>query len=73
LSVNHEVAPASEALGSGIMPEACMDCHQSGNVDFEALGWSGDSLDGGVRNTTAVPTENHSSLMSVKDASYGLK
>jgi octaheme c-type cytochrome (tetrathionate reductase family) len=73
LTVNHEVAPASEALGAGIMPEACMDCHQSGKVDFPALGWTTDPLDGGVRNTTVVPTENDSSLLGVKDASPVLK
>ena len=62
LTVNHEIAPAEDALGAGIMPEACMDCHQSGTVDFQALGWTGDPLDGGVRNTTDVPTESTSSL-----------
>jgi octaheme c-type cytochrome (tetrathionate reductase family) len=68
LTVNHEVAPASEALGAGIMPEACMDCHQSGSVDFQALGWTGDPLDGGVRSSTDVPTENNSNLLGVNDA-----
>ena len=65
LSVNHEIAPAEKALGAGIMPEACMDCHQSGLVDFEALGWTGDPLYGGVRNTTEVSAANSSSLLSV--------
>ena len=69
LSVNHEVAPAENALGAGIMPESCMDCHQQSPavVDWEALGWTGDPLDGGTRNTTVVPVENNSSLLSVKD------
>jgi octaheme c-type cytochrome (tetrathionate reductase family) len=68
LSVNHEIAPAENALGFGIMPEACMDCHQTpGLVDWVALGWTGDPLDGGTRNTTVVPVENNSSLLSVKD------
>jgi len=65
LSVNHEIAPAEKALGAGIMPEACMDCHQSGLVDFEALGWTADPLDGGVRNTTEVPAAKSSSLLSI--------
>ncbi len=64
LSVNHEIAPAEKALGAGIMPEACMDCHQSGLVDFGALGWTGDPLDGGLRDTTEVPTANSSNLLS---------
>jgi len=68
LSVNHEVAPASEALGTGIVPDSCMDCHQSDSVDFEALGWTDDPLNGGVRNSTDVPTESSSSLLSVNDA-----
>jgi len=67
-TVNHEVAPAEEALGAGIMPEACMDCHQSGTVDFVALGWTADPLDGGVRDTTVVPVENSSSLLSAQDS-----
>ena len=68
LTVNHEIAPASEALGAGITPDACLDCHQSGTVDFTALGWTADPMDGGVRNTTAVVTESSSSLLSVKSA-----
>jgi octaheme c-type cytochrome (tetrathionate reductase family) len=53
LSVNHEVAPAENALGSGPMPEACMDCHASDHVDWDALGWTDDPLDGGDRVTDA--------------------
>ncbi|MCW8925686.1 MAG: tetrathionate reductase family octaheme c-type cytochrome [Xanthomonadales bacterium] len=67
LSVNHEVAPATEALGAGLIPESCMDCHQSGNVDFQALGWTDDPLNGGIRSTTVVPAENNSNLLSVSD------
>ncbi|MCW8925687.1 MAG: tetrathionate reductase family octaheme c-type cytochrome [Xanthomonadales bacterium] len=73
LSVNHEVAPATEALGAGLIPESCMDCHLSDNVDFEPLGWTGDPLDGGMRNTTVVPTENNSNLLGVKEGSPVLK
>ena len=48
------------------MPDSCMDCHQvAGLVDWEALGWTADPLDGGVRNTTVLPAENNSSLLSV--------
>ncbi|NNJ65876.1 MAG: hypothetical protein HKP16_09925 [Xanthomonadales bacterium] len=49
LSVNHEIAPAENALGAGPIPEACMDCHSSGAVDWEALGWSSDPFNGGQR------------------------
>ena len=63
LTVNHEIAPAEMALGAGIVPDACMDCHQTpGLVDWEALGWTADPLDGGVRNTTVVATSSNSSL-----------
>jgi octaheme c-type cytochrome (tetrathionate reductase family) len=68
LTVNHEIAPASEALGAGVTPDACLDCHQSGMVDFTALGWTADPLDGGVRETAAVATEGGSSLLSVDPA-----
>lgn len=67
LSVNHEIAPAENALGAGIMPDACMDCHQSDAVDFDALGWTADPLDGGVRKTAGESTSNTTSLFSVKD------
>ena len=69
LSVNHEVAPAENALGKGLMPESCLDCHQSDMVDFEALGWTGDPLDGGERTSTVVPTQSSSSLLSTKVSS----
>ena len=68
LSVNHEVAPAEMALGKGEMPTSCIDCHQSDMVDWGALGWSGDPLDGGTR-VSAVPTENKSNLLSSKVSS----
>jgi len=67
LSVNHEVAPATQALGSGLIPDSCLDCHESDNVDFQALGWTEDPLNGGYRNTGAVPTENNSNLLGVSD------
>ena len=47
LSVNHEVAPAEQALGAGPLPEACMDCHSTSHIDWQALGWTGDPLEGG--------------------------
>ena len=49
LSVNHEIAPAENALGYGPIPEACSDCHTTDVVDWEALGWTGDPLHGGDR------------------------
>jgi octaheme c-type cytochrome (tetrathionate reductase family) len=49
LSVNHEIAPKEMALGSGAMPESCMDCHVSGAVDFTELGWTADPFNGGQR------------------------
>jgi len=45
LSVNHEVAPAADALGN----YGCIDCHGSRVIDWAALGWSGDPLMGGSR------------------------
>ena len=41
MSINHEVAPASEAL-------SCMECH-NGGIDFKALGYSDDPMNGGGR------------------------
>ena len=46
LEVNHEIAPPEEALGMG---QNCNDCHFGGQIDWEALGWSGDPVDGGTR------------------------
>jgi octaheme c-type cytochrome (tetrathionate reductase family) len=45
LSVNHEIAPADDALGN----YGCIDCHGSRVIDWQALGWSGDPLMGGKR------------------------
>ena len=73
LSVNHEIAPADQALGAGVMPDSCLDCHQSGNVDFQALGWDADPLDGGERTTDAVPTQSNSSLLSTKVSAEGAR
>ena len=53
LTVNHEVAPAENALGNGGMPDACMDCHETEFVDWEALGWTDDPLRGGNRHMVA--------------------
>jgi len=45
LSVNHEIAPADDALGN----YGCIDCHGSRVIDWPALGWTGDPLMGGKR------------------------
>jgi octaheme c-type cytochrome (tetrathionate reductase family) len=55
LTVNHEVAPAEQALGVGMIPDACMDCHATEHIDWSALGWTGDPLDGGSRVPGAAP------------------
>lgn len=52
LSVNHEIAPAEEALG---FDSNCGDCHSSSHIDWPALGWTEDPFDGGVR---VPPTGN---------------
>ena len=49
LSVNHEVAPKEQALGSGPAPDNCMDCHVGGGVEWDELGWTADPLSGGQR------------------------
>ncbi|MGK7296056.1 MAG: tetrathionate reductase family octaheme c-type cytochrome [Candidatus Wenzhouxiangella sp. M2_3B_020] len=51
LTVNHQIAPADEALGAGGIIDGCMDCHDPGNefVQWDELGWSGDPLRGGER------------------------
>jgi octaheme c-type cytochrome (tetrathionate reductase family) len=46
LSVNHEVAPKEEALG---VNSNCADCHIVGVVNWAALGYDGDPLQGGTR------------------------
>ncbi|MGB5490577.1 MAG: tetrathionate reductase family octaheme c-type cytochrome [Woeseiaceae bacterium] len=46
LSVNHEVAPKEQAYG---MDGACGDCHLDTQIDWAALGWSGDPAAGGTR------------------------
>jgi hypothetical protein len=46
LSVNHGVAPKEMAYG---MDGHCDDCHFSTQIDWSALGWSGDPLSGGTR------------------------
>jgi octaheme c-type cytochrome (tetrathionate reductase family) len=46
LSVNHEVAPSEEAYG---MNADCLDCHQRDQIDWVALGWTGDPTVDGVR------------------------
>jgi octaheme c-type cytochrome (tetrathionate reductase family) len=49
LSVNHEVAPAENALGFGPTPDNCMDCHSTEYIEWDELGWTGDPLGGGDR------------------------
>jgi octaheme c-type cytochrome (tetrathionate reductase family) len=46
LSVNHEIAPAEKALG---MESNCGDCHAGTYIDWPALGWTADPMDGGKR------------------------
>ena len=45
LSVNHEIAPALDALGN----YGCIDCHGSHVIDWPALGWTFDPVMGGER------------------------
>jgi len=46
LTVNHEVAPAEQALG---INNQCADCHFGDRVDWTALGYTGDPAQGGTR------------------------
>ncbi len=46
LTVNHEVAPKEMAYG---MDGDCSDCHLGDQIDWAALGWSGDPTRGGTR------------------------
>ena len=55
LSVNHEIAPAEQALGQGGIQGGCQDCHNTEFIDWPALGWSDDPLEGGERES-AVPS-----------------
>ncbi len=57
LSVNHEVAPAENALGAGPTPDNCMMCHQTDHIDWDELGWTGDPLGGGDRVDDAAAGE----------------
>ena len=45
LSVNHEVAPPEMAYGYD--NGGCTDCHFSNQIEWTALGWTGDPTDGG--------------------------
>ncbi len=59
LSVNHEVAPAEQALGmGGIHGGGCSDCHSGDVIDWQALGWTGNPMEGGDR----IETEKGSDL-----------
>ncbi len=46
LTVNHEIAPKEQALGMGNL---CNDCHYKNRIDWPALGWSADPVEGGTR------------------------
>jgi octaheme c-type cytochrome (tetrathionate reductase family) len=46
LSVNHEIAPAEQALGNW-EGDGCRDCHMNDAIDWPALGWSDDPVSGG--------------------------
>jgi octaheme c-type cytochrome (tetrathionate reductase family) len=53
LSVNHEVAPAEQALGmGGIYGGGCNDCHSGDVIDWQALGWTDNPMAGGTRTVT---------------------
>lgn len=49
LTVNHEIAPAENALGAGPAPDNCMSCHATQYIEWDELGWTGDPLQGGQR------------------------
>ena len=62
LSVNHEIAPAEQALGAGTIPDNCMDCHSTDYIEWEELGWTDDPLQGGAREespTVNIPSGNN--------------
>jgi len=46
LTVNHEVAPKEDAWGMG---GECGDCHFGGQIDWVALGYDKDPVEGGTR------------------------
>ncbi|MBP2031016.1 octaheme c-type cytochrome (tetrathionate reductase family) [Methanohalophilus levihalophilus] len=50
-SINHEVAPASQAL-------QCDDCHLEGGMDFVTLGYSGDPMIVGDQRPASSTTED---------------
>lgn len=53
LSVNHEVAPAKQALGmGGLHGGGCADCHSKDVIDWQALGWTGNPFTGGERTSS---------------------
>ena len=55
LSVNHEIAPAEDALGY----YGCIDCHGSRVIDWQVLGWSEDPMMGGKRKRHNKPAMSH--------------
>jgi hypothetical protein len=64
LSVNHEVAPAEQALGRWDEGGACRDCHKNGSIDWPALGWSDDPTEGGSRlDTGKTASAEHRGFM----------
>jgi octaheme c-type cytochrome (tetrathionate reductase family) len=62
LSVNHEVAPAENALGYGPTPDSCTSCHHTDYIEWDELGWTDDPLDGGDR----VQGQSGDPAMSIK-------
>ncbi len=72
LSVNHEIAPAREALGS-LSNRGCLDCHHGDHIDWPEIGWTGDPLRDGERANTA-PSEKVACLkrISTKNSSTKL-
>ena len=46
LTVNHEIAPKEEAYG---YENDCGDCHFDDKIDWAALGWDADPVEGGAQ------------------------
>jgi len=70
LSVNHEIAPAEQALGKA---DNCTDCHNPGLIDWAALGWTDDPANGGQRTSNIVPAPSRSNLLGDKVSSAALQ
>jgi hypothetical protein len=70
LSVNHEVAPAEDALGAGPTPDNCMMCHQTDYIEWDELGWTDDPLNGGDRVENASASKASAKVLLNKKKSY---